>query len=208
MRLFRDRIAPALYDFGCRRIEPEFGAQRAALLADARGRVLEIGAGTGLNLQHYPPEVEEIVATEPEAGMMRRARDKAAELDRSVRFVEASAEKLPFEDHEFDTVVSTLVLCSVDDQTRVLGEIRRVLKPDGSFLFIEHVRADDPKLANWQDRLDRPWSATIGQGCHPNRETLESIESAGFQVHGLERGTLPKSPPILRPTIAGRATAR
>ena len=206
MGFFRDRVAPALYDFGCRRVEPEFGPQRAALLADARGRVLEIGAGTGLNLQHYPPEVEEIVATEPEAGMMRRARDKAAELHRPVRFVEASGEKLPFEDDEFDTAVSTLVLCSVDDQARVLREIRRVLKPDGRFLFIEHVRSDDPKLAKWQDRLDRPWSATIGQGCHANRQTLQSIESAGFEVRGLERGTLPKSPPIVTPTIAGSAT--
>jgi SAM-dependent methyltransferase len=203
--LFRDRVAPALYDFGCKRVEPEFGPQRAAVLAGARGRVLEIGAGTGLNIQHYHAEVEEVVATEPEPGMMRRARDKAAELDRPIRFVEASAEELPFEEGEFDTVVSTLVLCSVDDQGAVLAEIRRVLKPDGSFLFIEHVRADDPKLAKWQDRLERPWKA-FAQGCHPNRPTLESIESAGFAVDELEHGTLPKSPPIVRPTIAGSAS--
>jgi ubiquinone/menaquinone biosynthesis C-methylase UbiE len=208
MGFVRDKIGPALYDFGCRRIEPEFGPQRAAVLVDARGHALEIGAGTGLNLQHYPPEVEEIVATEPEAGMMHRAKDKAAELGRSVRFVEASAERLPFEAGEFDTVVCTLVLCSVDDQARALAEIRRVLKPGGRFLFIEHIRSDDPKLARWQDRLDRPWSGTIGMGCHPNRRTLESIESAGFEVDALERGTLPKSPPIVRPTIAGRAARR
>ncbi len=167
--------------------------------------MLEIGVGTGLNLRHYPPEVEEIVATDPEAGMMHRAEDKAAKLGRPVRFVEASAERLPFEDDEFDTVVCTLVLCSVDDPARALAEIRRVLKPDGCFLFIEHVRADDPKLARWQDRLERPWRV-FAQGCRPNRATLESIEAAGFEVDGLKRGMLPKSPPLVRPTIAGSAS--
>jgi len=137
--------------------------------------------------------------------MMHRAKDKAAELGRSVRFVEASAERLPFEAGEFDTVVCTLVLCSVDDQARALAEIRRVLKPGGRFLFIEHIRSDDPKLARWQDRLERPWKLMVG-GCHPNRPTLERIEAAGFQVDELQRGELPKSPPIVRPTIAGRAS--
>lgn len=207
MGLFRDRVAPALYDFGCRRIEPEFGPRRAALLANARGRVLEIGAGTGLNLRYYPSEVEELVLTEPEPGMTRRAEEKAAELDLPVRFVQASGEKLPFSDGEFDTVVATLVLCSVDDQAEVLAELKRVLKPGGRFLFIEHVRSDDPKLARWQDRLERPW-ATLGMGCHPNRRTLESIESAGFEVEELERSTLPRSPAVTRPTIAGRASPR
>lgn len=205
MGILKDRVGPAFYDFGCRRIEPEFGQQRAALLADARGRVLEIGVGTGLNLQHYPPDIQEIVATDPESGMMRRAEDKAAKLDRPVRFVEASAEQLPFEDDEFDTVVCTLVLCSVDDPASALAEIRRVLKPDGRLLFIEHVRADDPKLAGWQDRLERPWRV-FAQGCRPNRATLESIVAAGFEVEGLKRGTLPKSPPLVRPTIAGSAS--
>jgi SAM-dependent methyltransferase len=205
MGIFKDRIGPAFYDLGCRRVEPEFGPQRAALLAGARGRVLEIGVGTGLNLQHYPADVEEIVATDPEAGMMRRAGDKAAELGRPVRFVEASAEKLPFDDGEFDTIVCTLVLCSVDDQSRALAEIRRVLKPDGRFLFIEHVRADDPKLARWQDRLERPWRV-VAQGCRPNRATLGSIEAAGFEVDGLKRGKLPRSPRLVQPTVAGSAT--
>jgi ubiquinone/menaquinone biosynthesis C-methylase UbiE len=170
--------------------------------------VLEIGAGTGLNLRHYPAGVCEVVVTEPSAGMMSRARDKATAVGFPVRFVEASAEDLPFTDAEFDTLVSTLVLCSVEDQSRALAEIRRVLKPGGRFLFLEHVRADERSLARWQDRLDRPWSATVGMGCHANRRTLESIEAAGFDVEGLERGTLPKSPPIVRPTIAGNARPR
>jgi ubiquinone/menaquinone biosynthesis C-methylase UbiE len=204
MGRIKDRLGPALYDFFGRRLEKEFGEQRQAVLAHARGRVLEIGAGTGFNLAHYPPEVEEIVISEPAAGMLRRAEDKAAALDRPVRSVEAPAEQLPFEDGEFDTVVSTLVLCSVEDQDRALAEIRRVLKPDGRFLFIEHVRSDQPRLARWQDRLERPWRV-IGMGCHPNRRTLERIEAAGFDVDQLERGELPKSPPIVRPTIAGRA---
>jgi len=204
MGIFKDRIGPAFYDLMSRRMEKEFGSQRRYVLANARGRVLEIGAGTGLNLQHYPPELDEIVITEPEPGMMRRSEDKAAKLDLPVRFVEAYAERLPFADGEFDTVVCTLVLCSVEDQDRALAEIRRVLKPDGRFIFIEHVRSEDPKLARWQDRLERPWRV-LAQGCHPNRATLERMEAAGFEVDGLQRGELPKSPPIVRPTIAGSA---
>jgi ubiquinone/menaquinone biosynthesis C-methylase UbiE len=202
---FRDKVAPAMYDFLLRRSADEFDPQREALLAGARGRVLEVGAGTGWNLRFYPPEVEEIVATEPEAGMLGRTRQRAEELDRPVRFVEAKAEQLPFEDDEFDTVVSTLVLCTVEDQDRALAEIHRVLKPGGRFLFIEHVRSEDPKRARWQDRLERPWKV-LNMGCHPNRRTLASIERAGFQVEDLERGTLPKAPPIVRPMIAGSAT--
>lgn len=205
MGLFRDKVAPAMYDFLMRRSADEFDPQREAVLAGAGGRVLEIGAGTGLNLRFYPPAVEEIVATEPEAGMLGRTRQRAEELDRPVRFVEATAEQLPFEDDEFDTVVSTLVLCTVEDQDRALAEIHRVLKPGGRFLFIEHVRSDDPKRARWQDRLERPWKV-LNMGCHPNRRTLESIERAGFRVEDLERGTLPKAPPIVRPMIAGSAT--
>lgn len=177
---------------------------RAALLRNARGRVLEIGAGTGFNIRHYPAEVTQVVLTEPGEALLERARRRAAEGGRSVEAVRARAEALPFDDASFDTVVSTLVLCSVRDQDKALAEVRRVLKPGGAFLFIEHVRADDPRSARWQDRLERPWRV-VAMGCHPNRATLERIEAAGFELEELERGELPKSPPIVRPMITGRA---
>ncbi len=204
MSLFTGRIGPAVYEFLGKMSEKEFAPHRRAVIGQARGRVLEIGAGTGFNLAYYPPEVEEIVVTEPSRGMIERAERRAAELGRLVQIVGASAEQLPFEDASFDTVVSTLVLCSVEDQGRALAEIRRVLKPGGRLLFIEHVRSDDPRLARWQDRLERPWGV-IGMGCHPNRATLEQIEAGGFEVEELERGKLPKSPPLVRPMISGRA---
>jgi ubiquinone/menaquinone biosynthesis C-methylase UbiE len=136
--------------------------------------------------------------------MLRRARRRAAELRREVTLVEAPAEALPFEDGSFDTVVSLAVLCTVDDPSRVLQEIPRVLRPGGRFVFLEHVRSSDPKLAQWQDRLERPWGWIAG-GCHPNRRTLEAIERAGFEVVELEREDLPDIPRLVRPNIMGVA---
>jgi ubiquinone/menaquinone biosynthesis C-methylase UbiE len=202
-----DRIAAAFYDFMGSRVERELGPKRARVLAHARGRVLEIGGGTGFNLAHYPLAVDEVVFTEPSPAMRERAGRRARELGRPVQVTEASAERLPFGDGEFDTVVSTLVLCTVGDQERALAEIRRVLKPGGSLLFLEHVRSDDPRRARWQDRLERPWGV-MAMGCHPNRPTLERIEAAGFAVEELERGELPKSAPIVRPMISGVAISR
>jgi ubiquinone/menaquinone biosynthesis C-methylase UbiE len=207
MPVLREWACPVAYDLFCRILERELGPRRRALLAHARGRVLEIGAGTGANLPHYPPTIGELTITEPAAGMLRRAKQKAGGVGRAIDAVEASAERLPFEDEFFDTVVSTLVLCSVEDQDRALTEIRRVLKPGGRMLFIEHVRADEPRPARWQDRLERPWVLVSG-GCHPNRRTLERIRTASFEVEELESGNLPKSPPILRPLISGYARAR
>jgi SAM-dependent methyltransferase len=204
--LFKDRVGPAIADFLGRRSEAEMAPHRRSVLEHARGRVLEIGAGTGFNVKHYPEDVDEIVITEPGAGLLRRAEGRAAESGRPIRAVQAFAEQLPFEDDSFDTVVSTLVLCSVRDQDKALAEIRRVLKPGGRFLFIEHVRADDPQSARWQDRLDRPWSV-VAMGCHANRATFGRIEAAGFDVEELRHGELPKSPPIVRPMILGRAVA-
>jgi SAM-dependent methyltransferase len=207
MGIFKDRIGPAIADFLGRRWERDLAPYRRSALAAARGRVLEIGAGTGFNVPHYPDGVDEVVMTEPGAGLLRRAERRAGESGRRVASVQAFAEELPFEDDSFDTVVSTLVLCSVRDQDEALAEIRRVLKPGGELLFMEHVRAADEKLARWQDRLERPWGV-IAMGCHPNRATLERIEAAGFEVEGLRRDELPKVPPIARPMIVGRAVAR
>jgi ubiquinone/menaquinone biosynthesis C-methylase UbiE len=198
----RERLFAALYDPLSAKPERTFGAEvKRKLLANAGGRVLEIGVGTGLSLPHYPPGVE-LVAVEPSEPMLRRARRRAAELGRNVTFVEAPAEELPFEDGSFDTVVSLAVLCSVDDQASVLSEIRRVLRPGGRFIFLEHVRSDDPQLARRQDRWERPWGWIAG-GCHPNRRTLESIEAAGFDIVEFDREERPDIPRLVRPHVKG-----
>jgi ubiquinone/menaquinone biosynthesis C-methylase UbiE len=200
----RDRIFAAVYDRLSARAEAKFGAElKRKLLANAHGRVLEIGVGTGLSFSHYP-QIGELVGVDPSEPMLRRARRRATELGRDVTLVEAPAEALPFEDKSFDTVVSLAVLCTVDDASRVLQEIRRVLRPGGSFVFLEHVRSPDPKLAQWQDRLERPWGWIAG-GCHPNRRTLEAIERAGFEVVELEREDLPDIPRLVRPNVMGAA---
>lgn len=201
-----DRMFAAAYDRLSSRTEESFGAElKRKLLANVRGRVLEIGVGTGLSFPHYPP-VEALVAVDPSEPMLRRARHRAAGLGREVELVEAPAEALPFESDSFDTVVSLAVLCTVDDQARALSEVRRVLRPGGRLVFLEHVRSADPKLASWQDRLERPWGWFAG-GCHPNRQTLEAIEAAGFDVIELEREDLPDIPRLVKPNIMGVAAA-
>ena len=200
----RDRIFAAGYDPLSARWEKRHGARlRRKLLRHAQGRVLEIGVGTGLSLPHYPP-VDELVAADPSEPMLRRARRRAAEAGRAVTFVEAPAEQLPFEDDSFDTVVSIVVLCTVEDQHRALQEIRRVLRPNGQLLFSEHVRAEDPKQARWQDRLEPIWGV-VANGCHPNRRTLDAIREAGFDVSDIEQGELPGVPALMRPYVSGRA---
>ncbi len=134
-------------------------ARRLALLARARGRVLEIGAGTGRNLGAYPGAVEELVLTEPDAGMRGRLRRRVERAGHPAAIVAAGAEALPFPDASFDTVVSTMVLCTVEDVAAAAAEARRVLRPGGRLLFAEHVRAGSPRLARWQDRLAGPWAA-------------------------------------------------
>jgi ubiquinone/menaquinone biosynthesis C-methylase UbiE len=177
---------------------------RKALLGRVAGRVIEIGGGTGVNLPFYGDAVEELVITEPEEPMARRLEGKLADYSLPVQVVGARAEELPFEDQRFDFVVSTLVLCTVDDPRRALGEIHRVLKPTGQLLFVEHVRADEPRLARWQDRL-HGFQYRFAYGCHCNRRTLESIEGAGFRVAELTHDRLVKAPPIVRPLIVGAA---
>ncbi|WP_324669344.1 class I SAM-dependent methyltransferase [Geochorda subterranea] len=175
------RLFAALYDLLAPAAEEAYyAARRAEIAGGATGRVLEIGAGTGANLPHYPAETV-LVAVEPNAHMLRRARRKAARHGRSVRWVEAAAEALPFEDRSFDTVVSTLVLCSVTDPGAAARDLWRVLRPGGTLRIVEHVRAEDPALARWQDRVTPVWRR-LGAGCHPNRPTLAILERAGFET--------------------------
>ena len=183
-----------------------FAAHRRALLAGATGDVIEIGGGTGANLQMYDGALRSLTVTEPEEPMVVRLQRKIDEQRPGTKLVRASAEELPFEDDSFDTAVSTLVLCTVADQPRALSELRRVLRPGGRLLFIEHVRADDERLARWQDRL-QPMQGWLACGCHCNRPTLDGIRSAGFEVTRLEHDTIAHAPPIVRPLIVGVATA-
>lgn len=178
--------------------------RRAALLVEAEGRVLELGAGTGLNLSHYPARVEELVLTEPEEPMLARLQPRAAARTPPATAVRAPAEQLPFADASFDTVVSTLTFCTVRDPAAALAEVRRVLVPGGRLLFLEHVRAEDPGTARRQDLLAPLW-LRVGHGCHCNRDTLAAIETARFAVRHVDRGRFPKAPRIVRPLIAGVA---
>ena len=179
---------------------------RSALLAQASGRVLEIGGGTGANLPFYGEAVESLTVAEPEGPMMSRLKRRLDERSSAAQVVAAPAESLPFEDASFDCAVSTLVLCTVADQPRALGELRRVLRDGGRLLFIEHVRSEDAGLARWQDRLN-PLQRRVGHGCNCNRRTVQAIGAAGFSVTQVEHDELRKAPPIVRPLVVGVAEA-
>jgi len=180
--------------------------RREALLTAAAGRVLEIGAGTGANLAFYPDAVQTLTLAEPERPMAKRLARRVAGQARAADIVEAPAEQLPFPDASFDTVVVTLVLCTVSDPARALAEIRRVLAPGGRLLFLEHVRSDDSRIARWQDRLNG-LNQIIAHGCNCNRATVDAMRAAGFTIVELTRAEFPKAPPFVRPLVLGVASA-
>ena len=180
-------------------------ALRQRLLAGASGDVLEIGAGTGANLPCYGPGVTSLTLTEPQPPMLRRLERAASARGSAVTVLRAPAEDLPFDDHTFDMVVATLVLCGVDDQPRALRELRRVLRPGGQLLFLEHVRAEDARTARLQDRMN--WLNRIVVCCDCNRPTLDSIKTAGFTITQLTDTALPRAPKFVRPAVLGTATA-
>jgi ubiquinone/menaquinone biosynthesis C-methylase UbiE len=180
---------------------------RTALLADLSGDVLEIGAGTGRNLDHYPSGIERLVLAEPDRHMRRHLESMAAGHAKRVEVIAAPAQALPVADGELDAVVSTLVLCSVGDVDAVLGEVRRVLKPGGRFLFIEHVAAKGGSRLVWQRRVEPVWKR-IADGCHLTRETRAAIERAGFELSEVVEESMRKALPIVRPTVRGVAIRR
>jgi ubiquinone/menaquinone biosynthesis C-methylase UbiE len=198
----------ALYDFALRATEDAgLREMRRRVLEAASGRVLDVGAGTGANLGLFGPQADEIVFCEPDPHMVKRLRRKIAEADAEGSVVEAPAERLPFDDASFDTVVFTLVLCTVPDPAAALAEAARVLRPGGRMLFVEHVRSEQPGLARWQDRLHRPWRF-FADGCNCNRDTVGAIEASTLELETVERDELPKSLPIVKPLALGRALRR
>lgn len=201
----------AIYDgFMARTEEAGLAEWRSLVLAHASGAVLEVGTGTGANLGKYPPTIDSLVLCEPDPHMRLRLEHALAALppDRpevDAELVDATAEELPFDDGRFDTVVSTLVLCSVGSPQRALGEIRRVLRDGGTLVFIEHVLAEgNPTRARWQRRLEPAWKHVAG-GCHLTRDTCADIEAAGFELVDYTRASMRKALPFLRPTIRGAA---
>ena len=176
---------------------------RQRLLAQASGPTLEIGAGTGLNLDHYPPAVTRLVLLEPDAAMRAKLTQKLATSGREAEIGDAPAERLPYADGEFETVVATMVLCTVADPAAALAEIRRVLAPGGGLVFAEHVLSEDARKARLQ-ALARPVYYVMGRGCHPNRDTGAAIAAAGFRLDA-RRETAPKTPPTENELLVGVA---
>ncbi len=178
---------------------------RQDLLGQASGRTVEIGSGSGLNLRHFPADLEELILTEPAAPMRARLVRRLGRSERLAQVLAASAERLPFSDGTVDTIVSTFVLCTVEAPDLALEEIRRVLRPGGRLLFLEHVRAESPRLAWWQDRLHNSWRR-FAEGCHCNRATVELIRESGLDVGDVREARWRAMPPIVKPLVAGVAT--
>jgi ubiquinone/menaquinone biosynthesis C-methylase UbiE len=185
-------------------MDAEIGDHRQRLLAGLAGRVLEVGAGNGLNFPHYPATITEVLAVEPEPYLRRLALAAASQAPAPIRVADGTAEALPADDATFDGVVASLVLCTVTEPDQALAEVRRVLRPGGTLRFYEHVRATDPRLARWQDQLERPWGWLVG-GCHPNRDTVAAITAAGLQMVRLDRFDRKAMPPLARPHVLGVA---
>lgn len=162
---------------------------RQRVIGAAEGRVLEIGIGSGLNLPLYGPAVHTVIGLEPSPELLRMARERAATAPVPVELLEASAEAVPLDDASIDTVVTTWTLCTIPDAHRAVAELRRVLKPSGTLLFVEHGRAPEPGVAVWQDRLDPLWGCVAG-GCHLNRKIDVLISGGGFRIDALANARL------------------
>jgi ubiquinone/menaquinone biosynthesis C-methylase UbiE len=197
-------ILPRLIHAGMRhrRLEP----LRARQVAEAHGRVLEVGIGSGLNLPFYRRDIDEVIGIDPSVELLAMARRHTAWLHFPVKLLHGPAEALPIEDSSIDSVVMTWTLCSVTEPGRVLAEIRRVLRPGGALVFVEHGRAPETGVRRWQDRLTPAWRRLAG-GCHLNRPIAPLIEQAGFTLGELETGYLVKGPRLATFHYLGRALA-
>jgi ubiquinone/menaquinone biosynthesis C-methylase UbiE len=182
----------------------EANRYRSRIIPAARGRVLEVGIGSGLNLPYYSREVESVTGVDPSATLLTMARKAARDLPFPITFLERGAERLAFEDRSFDSVVTTWTLCSIAQDALALGEMRRVLKPGGELIFIEHGLSPDPRVAAWQRRLNPLWNRCTG-GCNLNRSIDRLIREAGFAIKRLETGYLIQGPRPMTFHYEGRA---
>jgi ubiquinone/menaquinone biosynthesis C-methylase UbiE len=198
-------FAPFYDQFMAQSEEACVAGWRRELLAEASGEVLDLGAGTGANVPFFGPRVEHVVAAEPDPAMAKQLREKLRARNESrIEVVETEAESLPFGDAAFDVVVSTLVLCTVRDPVAALSQVRRVLKPGGRLLFVEHVAAERPARRILQHVAEPAWKRLAG-GCHLTRRTDETIAKAGFTIRELTRDSIRKALPVVRPSIRGVA---
>jgi len=188
MGFYSDIIMPRLCDFAMR--NKQLVPFRERVIGAAEGRVLEIGVGSGMNLPFYRPPVREILALEPAPQLVTMARSASRATSMPVRFLEASAEAIPLDKYSVDTIVTTWTLCSIPQAARALADMRRVLRPGGKLLFVEHGLAPDEGVRRWQDRLTPVWRCISG-GCHLNRPIRSMIEGAGFHLDRIETGYMP-----------------
>lgn len=204
MGVYAKYVFPHLMDWamGSRRLQE----QRREALLPLHGEVLEIGFGTGLNLLHYPAAVTGVIALEPARLLREKVSHRMAAAPMPVKLVQGSAEQLPFRDRRFDCVLSTWTLCTIPDVMAALAEVRRVLKPGGAFVFLEHGRSNAPAVACWQDRLN-PLQRRIGVGCNMNRAIDRLITEAGLTLGQLERFQMPGMPRLVGEMYRGVASA-
>jgi ubiquinone/menaquinone biosynthesis C-methylase UbiE len=191
LSFYQRRILPRLIHFGMR--QKQLLPLRERLVAGTRGRVLELGIGSGLNLPFYPRELDVLLGLDPSRELLQMAKRHSSWVHFPVELSEGQAEDIPLDDGAVDHVVMSWTLCSVADPARVLSEVRRVLRPHGSLLFIEHGQAPDPRLKRWQDRLTPLWRRVAG-GCHLNRPIARLIEDSGLRLIELETGYLVRGP--------------
>jgi SAM-dependent methyltransferase len=202
MGFYQDRVLPYLIKLAMRnrRLVP----YRERVISGAQGRVLEIGIGSGLNLPFYGDSVTQIVGLDPSAKLLEMARKAARQKSMPLDLIEGSAESIPLEERSIDTVVTTWALCSVPEASRALEEMRRVLKPGGRLLFVEHGRSPEQRVQWWQDHLTSAWKHVSG-GCHLNRAVSELIRTNGFRIERLDTGYMQGPKPM---TFMYEGTAR
>jgi len=183
--LYEKHVLPKLIDAACG--QPPMTALRSRYVSQACGEVLEIGIGSGLNLAHYGGRVRSVTGVDPGAELTEKARERAEQVDMPVEVLDISGESLDLDNNSFDTVVCTWTLCSIPNAYRAVDEMRRVLKPAGQLIFVEHGRSDDANIAKWQRRVEPLWKI-IGGGCHLTRRADELLVDGGFVIESLETG--------------------
>ncbi|MCK5914105.1 MAG: class I SAM-dependent methyltransferase [Desulfuromusa sp.] len=205
-KAIRSFLIAKTYDYAMRDTEKICLQEwRGKLLAQAEGDLLEIGAGTGINISHYPEAITRIVLSEPDAQMRKQLQRRTAQISKyKLEITPWGAESIEMPDASFDTIVSTLVLCSVPNQKTSLKEIYRLLRPNGVLLFLEHIASDHPQTLTWQHRIEPFWSFCAGN-CRLTRDTAGAIDAAGFKIEQLTEAPMTGTPAFVRRTIRGTA---